>query len=88
MKLDSLSFANAAALIMAVVYVVCRLSVGLFPDLTLAIAQSWFHGIDLARISGWNLGVGSFVLGLISLSLFTWVVDYVFAEVYNNLVKK
>ena len=88
MKLDSLSFANAATLIMAVVYVFCRLAVGLFPDLTLAIAQSWFHGIDLTRISGWNLGVGSFVLGLISLSLFTWVVDYVFAEIYNNLVKK
>lgn len=87
MKLNSLALANAATLVTAVVYVACRLAVGLLPDLTLAVAQSWFHGLDLSKVSGENLGFGAFVIGLLSLSGLTWIVGYLFAETYNKSVK-
>lgn len=84
MKLNPLALANASTAIVAAIYVICRLAVGLFPDLTLATVQSWFHGLDLTIISGANLSVGSFVLGLVSLSALTWVTGYFFAKLYNS----
>jgi len=84
LKLNPLALANASTVVVVAVYVICRLAVGLFPDLTLAIAQSWFHGLDLTIISGANLSVGSFVLGLVSLSGLTWVTGYLFAKLYNS----
>lgn len=87
MKLNPLVLANASTAVVVAIYVICRLAVGLFPDLTLAIAQSWFHGFDLTIISGANLSAGSFILGLVSLSALTWVTGYLFAKLYNSWAK-
>lgn len=87
MKPNPLVLANASTAVVVAIYVICRLAVGLFPDFTLAIAQSWFHGLGLTIISGANLSVGSFVLGLVSLSALTWVTGYLFAKLYNAWAK-
>ena len=51
MKHDPKATANAAAVTVAIVFIVCRVGVALFPDLAMTIAQSWFHGIQLTQIS-------------------------------------
>ncbi|MBI5465547.1 hypothetical protein HY946_02965, partial [Candidatus Gottesmanbacteria bacterium] len=48
--LKEIPFANALAVVMGVFYIVCRLLVGIAPDLLRSIAQSWFQGYDLSAI--------------------------------------
>lgn len=88
MKHQPMATANAAGMTTAVVFVACRLLVGLFPDFMFSAAQSWFHGVELTRLGAWNLTLTSFMWGLISSSVFAWVVGYVFAYFYNMFVKK
>ncbi|MEK7177989.1 MAG: DUF5676 family membrane protein [Patescibacteria group bacterium] len=80
--------ANAVAVTTAIIYIVCRVGVSLFPDLSMTIAQSWFHGIQLTQISELNFSLGSFILGLVTLTVGTWLVGYLFANLYNYFAKK
>lgn len=88
MKHDSKATANAATVSIAIIYIVCRVGVYLFPDLSMTIAQSWFHGIQLTQISELDLTLGSFVLGLATSTISAWLVGYLFANLYNYFVKK
>lgn len=88
MKHNPMTTANAVAVTTAIVYVVCRLLVGLFPEGMMNIARSWFHGIDISKISAWNLSTESFFLGIISATVFAWLVGYLFANLYNYFTKK
>ena len=86
MKLRETAWANALAGTMGFVYVACALLVGLFPEVSKAVAVSWFHGFDLGKI--WEAAPrGNFVLGLITATAGSWVVGYLFAWLYNKLVK-
>ncbi len=78
---------NALAVTTAIIYVLCRVLVGIFPDASFALAQSWFHGIELSKSSAWNLTMQSFVIGLISSTITAWIVGYIFVKVYK-LVNK
>lgn len=78
---------NALAVTTAIIYVLCRLLVGLFPDASFAIAQSWFHGIALSRLGAWNLTTESFILGIMSSTVTAWIVGFIFVKVYRFLAK-
>lgn len=80
--------ANAASTTTAVVYIVCRVLVGLFPDWSFIVAQSWFHGIELTKLSTWNLTMGNFILGLVTATIGAWLVSYLFVKIYNYFLKK
>lgn len=88
MKHEPNATANALAITVAILYVVCRIAVALFPDLAMSVAQSWFHGLELSKVSGWNLSMGSFILGLITSTAGAWLVGYIFASAYNYFAKK
>lgn len=88
MKHNPIGTANATAVTTAVVYIICRMLVGLFPKISMNVAQSWFHGIDISKISAWNLSTESFILGIISATIFAWLVGYLFANLYNYFSKK
>ncbi len=75
--------ANAAGITTAIVFVACRLLVGVFPGFMFAVAQSWLHGIQLTQMGTWNITPAIFLLGLVSSSAFAWFVGYVFAVLYN-----
>lgn len=79
--------ANATAVTIAVIYIVCAAAVVLLPDLSLVIAQSWFHGLDLSKISAVNVSLGSFILGLVTSTAGGWLIGYIFATVYNYFLK-
>lgn len=82
--------ANAIAVTVGVLYVICRVLVLLAPDLFLAITGTWFHGIDISKIAATSAAAdpGSFVLGLITSAGGAWLVGYLFAYIYNYFVKK
>lgn len=88
MKHDPMTTANAAATVTAGVYVVCRILVGILPDFMFAIGQSWFHGIELTKLGTWNLTWDNFFLGLVSATVFAWLVGWCFAHCYNMFLKK
>ena len=87
MKHEPIVTANAVAATTAIVYVFCRILVGLFPDLFFTIAQSWFHGIALSKLDSWNLTTGSFILGIVSSTITACIVGYIFANIYNYFLK-
>ncbi len=68
--------ANAFGLTIGIVYVVCRLLVSLFPQLSMQITKSWFHLVDLTKIVNNDLGLGLFILGLVSSVIAAWLFGY------------
>lgn len=81
--------ANATAATVAVVYIVCALSVLLFPDISMSIARSWFHGIDISKITlSTQTSPGSLVLGFTTATGGGWLLGYIFAGFYNYFLKK
>lgn len=88
MKHEPIVTANATAVTVAIVYIVCRIAVALFPDLVMTVAQSWFHGLEISKVSGWNLSLGSFILGLITSTAGAWLLGYIFAATYNYFLKQ
>ena len=88
MKHNPMTTANAVGATTAIVYVVCRLLVGLFPAAMMNVARSWFHGIDISKISAWNFSTESFILGIASATIGAWLVGYLFAKLYNYFLKQ
>ena len=88
MKHNPTATANTLAITGGIFYIVCRLLVGLFPDLMYAIAQSWFHGISMPKSGSWNLSLESFFIGLVSFTAFAWVTGYIFTIVNGYFNKR
>ncbi|KKQ43414.1 MAG: hypothetical protein US60_C0002G0022 [Microgenomates group bacterium GW2011_GWC1_37_8] len=88
MKHDVDTTAKATGVTVGVIYLVCAFSVILFPGLAMSIAQSWFHGLNLSKISGFSVTPGSFVLGFVTSTAGGWLIGYIFAKAYNFLLKK
>ncbi len=90
MKHNLNATANATAVTVATLYVICRVLVLVMPDLFLTVAGTWFHGIDISKIAATG-GAGdfnSFILGLITIGLGGWLMGYLFAITYNYFAKK
>ncbi|MDO8551265.1 MAG: DUF5676 family membrane protein [bacterium] len=88
MKFQQVALANAIAATTAVIYVVCALAIALFPDASMMIAKSWFHGIDISKIYYNQITAGSLVLGLITSIIGSWLLGYMFARFYNSFAGK
>ncbi len=82
-----LPFATALAAVMAAFYLLCALLALLVPDFLLALFQSWFHGLDLAKLApdGALVTLPRFIIGLVSLTLVTWFFAAGWATLYNTL---
>ena len=60
-----MALANAAGATTAIVFIACRILVGMLPTFMFSMAQSWFHGIELAQANTWNIPVSTFIFGLV-----------------------
>lgn len=86
MKLNQGAFAQALAITMGTVYVVCAAGVAFLPAFSRAVAVSWFHGIDLSQI--WTGAPrGNFILGLITAVVGSWLLGWLLAGLYNKAQK-
>lgn len=88
MKHDPIVTANATAVTVAFVYVVCAASIALFPTFSMMVASSWFHGIQLGKFGPGIVTPTSLVWGIVTATGGAWVVGYVFARAYNYFLKK
>ena len=77
----------AFAVVIAVVYVACVISVLLFPDACLAFANNWMHAIDLTLIkrpaskplsfNDWGAGFATaIVAGFLAGAIYGWAQNF------------
>lgn len=85
MKLKESAFANACGVLGAVYFVGCFAVAAVAPNLYKSVAESWMHMINLNGL--WKNAPGDFVLGIISFAIVSWVTGWLFAWLYNRLVK-
>lgn len=87
MKNKPYAAANALATTVAAIYIICALAIVFLPDLSMIVAQSWFHGLDLSKISSQNVTLSSFVLGLVTATIGAWLVGYAFSLAIKQFSK-
>lgn len=86
MKLNEMAWANASAVVMGIIYVFCAAAVALLPDISRTVAMSWFHGMDL-RVVWTGAPRPNYLLGLVTAVGLSWLAGWIFAWLYNRLVK-
>jgi hypothetical protein len=77
--------ANSAAIVAALFFVLCAIFVAVAPGISLAVLQSWFHGVQLSLLPGAGMSAGGFVLGITTLVATAWVSAAALATLYNWL---
>lgn len=86
MKYQPMATAHAVAVTTAIVYVLCRILVGINPNFMFEIARIWFHTAQLqVRAPG---GMDTFIVGLVTSTVFAWLVGYLFAYCYTLFMRK
>jgi len=79
MKLDTMKLANAFALAMAILWIICSAVVWILPSFSLQITSWWMHGMDLTAMGNWNLTFANFLLGGILVIVSAWITGWVLA---------
>ena len=79
MKNNTMKFANAFALGMAVLWVLCSAVIWLLPSFSWTVTGWWMHGMDLSSMGGWNLTISNFLLGGITAIASAWITGWILA---------
>lgn len=79
MKIDKVRIANASALAMTIIWLLCAAIVWLLPGFSIMMTSSWMHGMNMSALGMWRLTLGNFLSGGIGAVVSTWVVGYIFA---------
>lgn len=84
MKIDSIKFGLAVAIVSAVSWVICGLLVFSMPSGMMRMSGHMMHS-DMSRMS-WVLTGGGFVIGLVAWSVIAGLFAWAIAAVYNRLL--
>jgi len=88
MQLNATKLANAAAITVFILYVVCTLFVAIAPEFSMTILAGAMHLPSAADALGEvEVTLGGFLLGLIPLVISGYVAAYLVATLYNKAVK-
>jgi hypothetical protein len=79
MKNNTMKLANAFALAMVVLWVLCSAVIWLLPGFSWTVTGWWMHGMDLSAMGGWNLTISNFLLGGITAIASAWITGWVLA---------
>ena len=87
--LQPTAFAHATTIVMAAIYVICRIFVGIMPDTMFSLMQTWVHTVNFEslKMTG-TLPMGSFIWGLVVLTILTWLITFATISLYNSFVGK
>lgn len=78
------SFANAITLVAGIIYAARAFLSVLAPDFMIGLAQTWFRAMNLEVGQAITpLTWGSFIVGIFTVVVLTWVVTYTTASLYN-----
>lgn len=80
--------ANASAVLMAGLYLVCRILASVAPDFLRTLAQVWFHTFDLSTIPAASLDFNKSLFGFVTAVVLSWITAFAFARLYNNFITK
>ncbi len=87
-QMNEKALANSFAVVGLAGYILCVLATAIFPEFLMTLFNSWFHGLDLSTLrpadGNWVFGTGNLVLGLITFPIFSWVIGYFIARMYNR----
>ena len=82
--LNPMAFANAATVITVLFYLVIVISTYIAPDFVFAIGKSWLHSLNLESLKAKRIiPLDKAVLGLVSMSVLTWITTYAMIWLYN-----
>ena len=84
-KLNPKRVALSLAIVSSIFYIVCALLVVIAPDFTTKLFGNLFHGIDITQIATTNISFGSVLIGLVQIIIYTLIVGWLFALIYNKL---
>jgi len=88
-KLNPLSVGLAAALTLMVINTLCAAVVAIWPDATLNIINSFAHGLDIRAVKSTEpMGLGRFLVGLISIGVIGFIAGAVFSWSHNLLSRR
>ncbi len=79
----------AVAIFIEVIYLLCALSVKLFPSFTKSFFQLWFHGLNFSSV--WapeTATVGKIILGMLTSFVAAYIATWIFVLIYRAIVKK
>ncbi|KKR57712.1 MAG: hypothetical protein UU05_C0024G0017 [Candidatus Curtissbacteria bacterium GW2011_GWA1_40_47] len=82
------ALANAFAVIIAAIYVICAAWVVIARDSFMAFSGNWIHGIDLETLPYISPNTGGLIFGFVTAVAAGWVAGYAFAWLYNKFSKK
>jgi hypothetical protein len=85
-RLDVWKFALAAAVTFAALSAICAVAVIISPDATVALFNTWFHGLDLKLLvppGGRPITAGQVFSGVISAAVVSFVGAAILAGCYN-----
>lgn len=88
MKKAKIVLANAFALTVAILWVVCSLIIAVFPAFALTVTTWWMHGLALSAMGTWNLTWGNFFLGGVTLVVAAWLSAYLFGWCWETVSGK
>ncbi len=81
-----LATGSAVAVTAAVLNSVCAAAVALWPEGSIAFANTWMHGVDLQMIKATAPStLTAFLTGLIGMAVIGFVAGVVYAWVYNRV---
>ncbi len=87
--LNTIAFANAASVVMAIWVAACALLSYIAPDLLFSIANSWMHNINLESVRTTTaLSLGSVIWGLVTAVGLTWLTTFATISLYNKWARK
>ena len=87
-RLNVWKFALAAAVAFAALDAICAVAVIASPEGTIAVFNTWFHGLDLRLLvpaGGKPVTAGQFIYGVISAAVVSFVGGAILASCYNLL---
>lgn len=89
MQLNTTKFALAGAGAGGALYALCGVLVFLFPDFALQSLGWIAHLVNVEKFAGdVQLTLTGFLLGLAQIIVYSFVASWVFAWIYNSLLKK
>ena len=83
MNINSIKIATVTAGYVAAVWVLCSIAVVIAPDTLRYISGAMMH-LDLSQWD-WEMGMDTFVVGLLAWSFFSWVTVWCIVTLYQSV---
>ena len=88
MRLQTKKFGLAAAGTGAILYIACAVLVAIAPEFAVKSFAYLFHGITLETLATPDtMAAGRVLIGLIQVIIYTYLLGWIFAGLYNKLTR-